>query len=106
MKRCMDPTFHDKFQVRKMYTESHDVRMKFIRGVSSIKNTVPIPKVTSYEQFVCIELNEIISHMLGNGIELKSLHMSCDSDWKHPYARYKSEFLNKVRDKTRIPHKK
>ena len=99
MRRCMDLTFHDKFQVKKMYTESHDIRTKYIRGVNSIMNTLPIPKVISYNQFACIELNETLNHMLGHGYELKSLNVNCDSDWKHPDGRYKSEFLKKVRDK-------
>ena len=37
--------------------------------------------------------------MLGHGVEPKSLHIDIDSDWKYPDARYKSEFLKKVRDK-------
>ena len=48
VKRYMDPTFHHKFQVKKMYTESQDIRTKYIRGVNSIMNTLPIPKVISY----------------------------------------------------------
>ena len=37
VKKCMEPTFHDKFQIKKMYTESHDIRTKHIRGVNSMK---------------------------------------------------------------------
>ena len=33
--------------------------------------------------------------MLGHGIKLKLLHIN----WRHPDGRYKSEFLQKVRDK-------
>ena len=38
VKRCMDPTFHDKFHVKQMYTESHDITTKHIRGVKLILN--------------------------------------------------------------------
>ena len=34
VKNCMDPTFYDKFNVRKMYTETYDIRKKYIRGVN------------------------------------------------------------------------
>ena len=47
VKRCMNPTFHDKFQVKKMYTKSHDTRTKYIRGVISMMNTLSNPKVIS-----------------------------------------------------------
>ena len=99
VKRCMDPTFHDKFQIKKMYKESHDVMTKYIRGVNSIINTLPFLKVISYNGFVCIELNETINHILGQGIELKSLHIDTNSDWVHPDTRKKSEFLKKIRGK-------
>ena len=61
MKRCMYPTFHDKFQVKKMYTASHDIRTKYISKVDSIMNTLSMPKVISYNQFACIEFNEAIT---------------------------------------------
>ena len=48
VKRCIDLTFHDTFQVKKMHTESHDTRIKCIRGVNLIMNTLPIPKFISY----------------------------------------------------------
>ena len=50
-------------------------------------------------QLQCIELNETINHMLGHGIELKSLHLDDVRDWKHPEGRCKLEFLKKVRHK-------
>ena len=40
-----------------------------------------------------------MNHMLGHGYELKSLDIHCDSVWKHPDGRNKSEFLKKVKDK-------
>ena len=89
----MDLTFHDKCQVTKMYTESYDIMTKNIRGVISNINTLPILKVISYNLFACRELDETINHMLGNEVELKSLDINCDSDWKNPDGRYKSEFL-------------
>ena len=80
VKRCMAPTFHNKFQVKKIHTESNDKRTKYIRGVNAILNTVPMPKVISYNRFACIQLNESINHILGDEIELKSLHVDIDSD--------------------------
>ena len=59
-------------------------------------NTLPTAKVISYHPFTCKELNETINYMLGHGIELKSLHINTDGDWKHPDKRYKSDFLKKV----------
>ena len=82
-----------------MYTESHDTWIKYIRGVNSLMNTLPIPKVISCNQLAFIEFNETINHMLGYGIELKSLHINCDSDWKHPNERYKSESLKNIKDR-------
>ena len=63
MKRCMVPTLHDKFQVKKMHTESHDIRTKYIKEVNSIINTLWIPNVISYNQFTCMNLmfNESIT---------------------------------------------
>ena len=63
-----------------MYAESHDTRTKYIRGVNSTMNTLQIPKVVSYNQLACIELNKTINHMLGHGFELKSWHINNDSD--------------------------
>ena len=80
VKRCMNLTCNDKRQVKKIYTESHDIRTKYISGVNSIMNTLPIPKVISYNQLSCKDLNETINHMLGNGCELKSLDINCDTD--------------------------
>ena len=48
VKRYMNPTFHDKFQVKKMNLESHGIRTKYVIGVNSIMNTLPIPKIISY----------------------------------------------------------
>ena len=97
--------FHDKFQVKQMYTESHDITIKHIREVKLIMITFPISKVISYNQFTCIELNETVNHMLGHGNELKSLHIDMDSDWRHPSGRCKSEFLKKIRDKVKYQKK-
>ena len=36
VKRCMDSSFHDKFQVKEMYIESHDIKTKYIWGVNSM----------------------------------------------------------------------
>ena len=95
VKRCMDLTFHDDFEVKKMYTELHDIMMKYVRVVNLIMNTLFILKVICYNQFACIELNETINHMLSHGFELKSLDINCVSDWKNPVGRYTSEFLMK-----------
>ena len=80
VKRCMDPTYHNKFQVKKMHADSHDSGTVNIRGVNSIINALPNPKVISYNQFACIELNETINHMLDHGYELKSLDINSDTD--------------------------
>ena len=32
--------------------------------------------------FVCVQCNKTINHILGNGIDLKSLHIDTTSDWK------------------------
>ena len=44
-------------------------------------------------------MNETLNNMLSHGIELKSLQIDTDSDFKHPDERYKSEFLKKAREK-------
>ena len=72
---------------------------KYIREVNSIMHTLSIPKVISYNQFTCFQLNEMIPHILSHGVELKSLHNDTDSDLKDTDERYKSEFLKKVREK-------
>ena len=48
VKRCMDLTFHDKFQVKKMFPESHNIRTKCIRGINLIMNMLPFPKLIRY----------------------------------------------------------
>ena len=63
VKRCMDPKFNDKFKVKKIYTNSNDIRMKYIRGVNSIMSTLLILKIIRYHQFACIELNESIKYV-------------------------------------------
>ena len=75
------------------------MRTKCIRGISLIMNTQLLPKVISCTQVSCVQWNESINQMLGHGIELKSLHLDTDSDWKNPDGRYKSEVLKKVREK-------
>ena len=55
------------------------------------------------------ETRTVRSRMLskeGHGFELESLYINYDSDWKHPYGRYTSEFLKKVRDKVEYQVKK
>ena len=73
----------------KRYTQSQDIRTKYIRGVNLIW----------HYQFACVQLNKIINHMLGHVLDLKSLHIYTDSDWKHPDGRSGSEFLKKVWEK-------
>ena len=45
-----------------------------------------------------MHFSKTIKHVLGHRIELKSLHLGNDGDWKNLDERYKSEFLKKVKD--------
>ena len=70
-----------------MYIEPQDIRTKYIKGVNSNMNTLPIPKIISYNQFTCVPLKESINNMLSHRTELKSLHVDTDSDWKNTDGR-------------------